>query len=287
MKRRSDLIAVVAVTILLPFLCAPQDALKPADGPAYRVPYRISETLHVIVRAKLNGKGPFNFIVDTGAPAMFVTTDVAKKVGVELERNWATFEHMELEGGAKIKNAQARVEDIFQIRGMNSMNLPGLRLDGVLGYNILAKYRMEFDLSKTSMTWTDLHFDPPKPRPLLGDEGASAPPELQALGGLMQGLGSAMGRGKAGPPQPRGFIGVELADEAESVRIKSVLPQSPAAAAGLKPADTLSEFAGKPVNSAADVIKLAASVGVGEEIRVVIKRDNERVELTVKTGKGF
>ena len=33
---------------------------------------------HVLVRAKINGKGPFNFILDTGAPAL-LRLDVARE----------------------------------------------------------------------------------------------------------------------------------------------------------------------------------------------------------------
>ena len=279
----------VAFAIFVPFLCAvgvPPRSAPPAN--VHRVPYRMSETLHMIVRAKFNGKGPFNFIVDTGAPAMFVTKAVAKEVGVENgEDGWATFDEMEIEGGAKIKDAKARVEDIFQIRGMNSLGLPGMRLDGVLGYNILARYRMEFDLSKSHMTWTELDFDPPLPQPLGGEGGKSAPPELEMIGNLMQGFGAFFNRGQPPAPGPRGFFGMELADRDDAVQIKSVLPKAPADSAGLKPSDTLIEFAGKPVKSAADVLKLAMAIGIGEEVRVIVKRTNKNVELSVTTGKGF
>ena len=36
-----------------------------------------------MVRTKINGKGPFNLIVDTGAPAVFITKTVAKKAKAE------------------------------------------------------------------------------------------------------------------------------------------------------------------------------------------------------------
>jgi hypothetical protein len=279
----------VATAILVPFFCGVADPPKSTpQAKTHRVPYRMSETLHMIVRAKFNGKGPYNFIVDTGAPAMFVTKAVAKEVGVENGKDgWATFDEMEIEGGAKIKDAKARVEDIFQIRGMNSLGLPGVRLDGVLGYNILARYRMEFDLAKSHMTWTELDFDPPLPQPLGGEGGKSAPPELEMIGSLMQDFGAFFNRGQPPPPGPRGFVGMELADGDDAVQIKSVIPKAPAGAAGLKPGDTLIEFAGKPVKSAADVLKLATTIGIGEEIRVVVKRENKNVELTVTTGKGF
>lgn len=288
MKTRT--LTCLTFIVLLPLLSFSSDEPKlAAAGRTHRVPYRMSETLHMIVRAKFNGKGPFNFIVDTGAPAMFVTKAVAKEVGVENgEDGWATFDEMEIEGGAKIKGAKARVEDIFQIRGMNSLGLPGVRLDGVLGYNILARYRMEFDLTKSSMTWTELDFDPPLPQPIGGEGGKSAPPELEMIGSLIQGFGALMNRGaKPESPGPRGFFGFELSDGNGTVQIKSVIPGAPAATGGLKPGDTLVDFAGKPVKSAADMLKLATSIGVGEEIRVVVKRGKEKVELTVTTGKGF
>ena len=40
--------------------------------------HRLKRGLHIVVRAKINGKGPFNFILDTGAPALFVATKVAE-----------------------------------------------------------------------------------------------------------------------------------------------------------------------------------------------------------------
>ena len=57
---------------------------KPKEkGKSYEIPYKLTATNHIMVRLKLNGKGPFNFIVDTGAPALFVATKVAKKAGTE------------------------------------------------------------------------------------------------------------------------------------------------------------------------------------------------------------
>ena len=52
----------------------------------YEIPYRLTDTKHVLVRAKLNGKGPFNFILDTGAPAVFIPKKVAKEVGRQARR---------------------------------------------------------------------------------------------------------------------------------------------------------------------------------------------------------
>ncbi len=49
---------------------------EPARPESIEVPYRLTVPKHILVRAKINGKGPYNFILDTGAPALFVSTKV-------------------------------------------------------------------------------------------------------------------------------------------------------------------------------------------------------------------
>ena len=34
---------------------------------SYQVPYKLTIPKHIVVRAKINGKGPFNLVLDTGA----------------------------------------------------------------------------------------------------------------------------------------------------------------------------------------------------------------------------
>src|SRR6478609_7384676 len=100
-----------------------------AVGPAVQVPYRLTLTNHVLVRAKINGKGPFNFILDTGAPALFLAKKVADKVGATADgRGWATFDRFEVEGGVIVERAKGRVDDLFQLEGMNGMGLAGVEL---------------------------------------------------------------------------------------------------------------------------------------------------------------
>ena len=97
--------------------------------PPILVPYRLTPTQHVLIRAKVNGKGPFNFILDTGAPALFMVTKVADKAGVEANRRGLSkVDRFEVEGGVVFENTQGRVEDIFQIEGMNGMGLAGVEL---------------------------------------------------------------------------------------------------------------------------------------------------------------
>src|SRR5216684_4507950 len=97
---------------------------KKAEPKTYQVPYRLTDTNHVLLRAKINGKGPYNFIVDTGAPALFVSTGVAGKLGVNADREgWGKFKRFEIEGGVVLEDFKGRVENPFQLEGMNGLGL--------------------------------------------------------------------------------------------------------------------------------------------------------------------
>src|SRR4051812_20300958 len=97
-------------------------ALAADDKPAKtEIPYRLTDTKHVMVRAKINGHGPFNMIVDTGAPAVFITKQVAERAKAKPNaKHWADFDSFELEGGLKIDKVGGRVEDLVQLDGMNA-----------------------------------------------------------------------------------------------------------------------------------------------------------------------
>src|SRR5262249_50595001 len=155
-------------------LLLPLAALAPADQPAkakpkakvetFDVPYKLTVPRHIVVRVKINKKGPFNFIVDTGAPALIVAIPVGKKAGVKRDgKGWGTIDRLESEGGLVMTKVPARVETPFQLEGMNGMGLAGLEVHGLMGYQILAQYRMEIDLTKSKMKWTKLDYKPAAP----------------------------------------------------------------------------------------------------------------------------
>jgi hypothetical protein len=111
----------VLAALSLSMLVRADDAVK-TTVKSYEVPYRLTVPKHVLVRAKINGKGPFNFILDTGAPALFLATKVARKLGVESDsRGWGVIDRFEIEGGVVLKKVKGRIEDPFQIEGMNGL----------------------------------------------------------------------------------------------------------------------------------------------------------------------
>jgi hypothetical protein len=242
-------------------------------------------TNHVLVRAKINGKGPFNFILDTGAPALFLAKKVADKVGATADgRGWATFDRFEVEGGVVVQRAKARVDDLFQLEGMNGMGLAGVELHGVIGYNVLARYRIEYDFTRPKLIWTRLDFEPAG---LTGIGGKGAPAGLEAIGGIMKFLGGMMGVKPTSAAQPRGFLGAEFGDADGGVTVKRVLPAGPAAKAGLKPGDRVRRLGPDGVDSAEEVAQKVGKLTEGSTVTLTVIRDGREQELTITLGEGL
>jgi hypothetical protein len=256
---------------------------------SYEVPYRLTAVKHIVVRAKINGKGPFNFILDTGAPALFITPDAAKKAGVDPDaKGWGVFDKFEIEGGVVLKKAEGRVEKPFQLDGMNGLGLAGVELHGMIGYNLLARYRMKIDFTKDKMVWTPLDYRPTDPKRITGG-GASG--GLEVMGTLMKFLGVLTGS-KAEPDYTlRGFLGVDLEDQkgADTPVVKSVLPDGPAAKAGLKAGDHITHFKGRSVENVEDVQRFAQKLAADALVKLTVRREGEKepIEITFKTGEGL
>jgi hypothetical protein len=257
---------------------------KADEAKTFEVPYRLTDVKHVLIRAKINGKGPFNFILDTGAPALFVSTAVCKKLGIEPDKKgWGTFDKFEIEGGVVLKKAKGRIEDPFQLEGMNSMGLAGAELHGVIGYNILARYRLEFDFTKDKMKWTPLDFEPKAPEGMGGKSGG----ENEAMGGLLKFLAAFIGKKPMPILAPRGFLGFDLTDSDKSTTIKTVLADSPASQAGLKAGDEITKVNGKDVKTLAELRKRVAELKSDQSLKITVRRDQDSKEITVKSGEGL
>lgn len=265
----------------------------PAESPVgstFQVPYHLTLTNHYLVRVRINGKGPFNFLVDTGAPALYVGTEAARKIDLAPSRTsyWTEIDRFDIEGGAVLKHLKARVEDPFQLIGMNEMGLPGARIDGILGFTVLARFRMEFDPTKDRLTWTRLNYEPKEP-PVPNRADRELPPELQMMN-LMGPLAKFLGLFLKQPEEqlhPRGFLGFLVQEADGQARVAHVLPDTPAAKAGLKPGDRLLKLNGDDVSSFTEAWKAIAQVKSGQEVTLAVKRGPGKMELTLTAGEGL
>ncbi len=298
-------------------------ARDPQVGRAFRVPYRLTDTNHFLVRVRINGKGPFNFLVDSGAPALFISIETAKKIDLkpaDAEAFWTPVDRLDIEGGARLSNIKARVEDPFQLVGMNALGLPGTTIDGILGFTVLGRFRLEIDLTRDRMTWTRLDYvprEPPVPRTRPGEK-AEAPLGVQAmnaLGPLAKGLAFLTGKQPAERILLRGFLGVEWSAAADGanagagagkagaapapapaaasagLKVRRVLGGSPAAQAGLQAEDVVVRINGQAVGRPGSAGPILADVRPGDSVALLVRRgagaDTRELRLVIKAGEGL
>ena len=239
---------LAALVIVMPPNLPGSDAPAKPAAKVYQVPYRLTNTNHVMVRAKINGKGPYNFILDTGAPALFVSPVICEKLGITANKQgWGKIPSFEIEGRVPLTDARARLETPFQLEGMNGLGLAGAELHGLMGYTVLAKFKMDYDYNKLQMIWTPL-----KP----------APP----------------------PPEMRGVFGFEMEEKDNAVHVKKVMPDGGAEKGGLKKGDRIVSINTKKVNTIDEVRDLAGKTMAGKSMVMTVEREKETKDLKMTAG---
>src|SRR5256885_4353891 len=119
------------------------------------VPIRLANPAKplILVDVHANGRGPFQFAIDTGTSTTAITPELAKQLGVEtspvgagttggapVDFHSGSLQSFQL-GGAKIDNMAVVVADFFTM--LNAAI--GAKLDGIIGYNFLRNYKVVID----------------------------------------------------------------------------------------------------------------------------------------------
>jgi membrane-associated protease RseP (regulator of RpoE activity) len=287
----------LALIALAPAAPGDRDDPKATDaspvGASFKVPYHLTQTNHFLVRVRINGKGPFNFLIDTGAPALYVGTEAAKTVGLKpIDKNdyWNEVDRLDIEGGATLIDLKGRVEDPFQLVGMNALGLPGASIDGILGFTVLARFRIEIDPTKDHMIWTRLDYNPREPFVPRRAEDRQPPAEvqaMQAMGPLMKFASAFLGKQPEETLHPQGVLGLELVETGGEVRVSGVLPGSPAESAALKPGDRLVQVGDTQIKTTRDAHDAIGGIRPGDKVRLSVRRGDETLDLSPTAVEGF
>jgi predicted aspartyl protease len=107
----------------------------------------------ILVDVHANGRGPFQFAIDTGTSTTAITPGLAKELGIKsspvgpattggahVDVTAGTLQSFQV-GGAKIDNMAVVVADFFAMLS----NAIGAKLDGIVGYNFLRNYKVVID----------------------------------------------------------------------------------------------------------------------------------------------
>jgi len=103
----------------------------------------------LVLPVEINGEGPFRFALDTGASTTILSLEVARLAGVAGQRALVM-----RGGGGKVAGLSGSVESIRVAVGPFLGPLSeamGERLDGILGYNFLRRFRVRIDYPGRSL----------------------------------------------------------------------------------------------------------------------------------------
>ncbi len=93
--------------------------------------------------------------------------------------------------------------------------------------------------------------------------------------------------GKIWGEVPRGapYIGVRGDPDSQEARIAEVEPGQPADKAGIKVGDVVVEFGGQEIRTFSDLVSRVAESTPGEVVKVVVRRDEQLIELDLVIGR--
>jgi membrane-associated protease RseP (regulator of RpoE activity) len=278
-RRMLALLAVAAtVAGLAPALADDPPAAKVKAGPA-SVPFELVASNHIVVKAKVNDKGPYRLVFDLGAPITLLGNKAAEESGTIAKdapksflmamRGEGMIKSLEV-GELKAKDIPVIVLDHPTLKALGGFL--GRPLDGIIGFTFFARYRTTIDYQAKVMTLEPVDFEV---RNLVKE-----------LPDRLMGPKVAKRRVLA----PGGLLGLTLGDPAESgsgVAIRTVRPGSPAEAAGLKPGDILTTLDGRWTTTVADAYAAANGATPGQPLEAVILRDGQEMKLKVKPVAGI
>jgi membrane-associated protease RseP (regulator of RpoE activity) len=240
------------------------------------------KTQHMVVKVKVNDRGPFTLVFDTGAPFTLLSNKVGKEAEVfDKDFKKPFFALFGMMGQVKIKSLQ--VGDA-KVEGTSAMVMdhPTVSLmaqilnrpiEGIVGFPFFARFKMTIDYQTKELTLVPSDYDPPD--------------MIAKLTAMMSGGASPKKKFLA----PGALFGVKVAKEATDqeagVTIAEVFAGSPAAEAGLEPGDRLLILDGRWTDSVLDTYEAAVSLRAGTEVSVVFRRSGKEETRTLKVQPGL
>ena len=165
MKVRAAIKVGFALLLVLPGCTLPNQVGQPNETSPGEVRFEMapSNDAAIIVPVKINGKGPYKFVLDTGATFTCIDTKLVDELklpewkgqfGAVIAPNESSVKLVNVDllevGNAKATKLQACTIDLQQ------MQTGGLNIKGLVGLNFLKAYRMSIDFEKRV-----LHLDKP------------------------------------------------------------------------------------------------------------------------------
>jgi hypothetical protein len=244
------------------------------------IPFEMLPTNHMMVQARINGKGPYHLIFDLGAPVTLLSNRASEAASVVKDDAPRSF-LFSMRGEAEIDKLEAGdlivtklPVIVFDHPILSALgDMLGRRIDGIMGFTLFARYRTTIDYQAHRMTFEPVDYQ-------IRDLLKELPDRM---------LGPKVARRRV--LAPLGLWGLRLGRptgslDSPGIPIEAVDDGSPAAQGGLKPGDVLTSLDGRWTASIVDVFAAAADVEPGRAAAAVIIRDGKEMTLTVTPAEG-
>jgi len=246
---------------------------------ATTVPFELLKSGHMAVQVKVNGKGPYKLIFDTGAPITLVNNKLAREAGLLEGMPRPAFTLFGSMGEVKIKSLEVGGQKATDVAAV-VMDHPTVELiskvlgpiHGIVGFPFFARYRMTLDYQSKTVTFEPNGYNPPD---------------------VMKSMLAALTTMGKGPLQlaPAGQWGLvpskEVGDDDDGVDIKEVIAGSPAAQGGLKRGDRLLTLDGRWTDTVKALYEAAAHIKPGTTVTLKVKRGGKEMPLKVTPAEGM
>jgi hypothetical protein len=273
----------ILATCVLLCIGSARAADKPVSVPFVQLP-----SGHITVQVKIDGKGPYQLIFDTGAPMTLLNNRIARDSGLSKDMKRPPFSIFGTMGEVKIKKLEvggqtaegvtAIVMDHPTVAAFNDFYEKKYgKIDGIVGFPFFARFKTTIDYQAKTLTFEPSNFRPPD--------------VLKAVESMIMDLAMKGATPVVKVLAPAGLWGVVAAkapdDEEAGMPVKEVLPGSAADKAGLKAGDRILTIDGRWTDTLADLYTAAGHVKPGTTAPVVVKRAGKEMELKVKPAAGL
>ncbi len=273
-----------APVVTLP-LSLPHPVTRPTTAPVAVastrpavVPFELMPSGHIAVMARFNGRGPYRFVFDTGAPSLLVGERVAKLSGVlppKFRRPFFSImgnlgEHKATSvdvGGGRLDGPMVEVWNHPTVDLLARAEGP---LEGIIGFPFFARFRTTIDYRARTLTFAPSTFRPVDTQARLTASMEGGDPVIA----------------------PAATLGVRLAkdarDPAPGVVVTDVSANGPAAEAGLLIGDRVLTLDGRWTDAVPDAYTAVADVDPdAKAMPVTLSRDGRKMTLSIAVRQGI
>lgn len=244
------------------------------------VSFEMLPSNHMLLEVTLNGEGPFRMIFDVGSPVTLISNNAAKSSKIVdgnapfamlfAARGEAEVDSMQV-GELRAESVPVIVMDHPVVSALGKML--GKPIDGLVGHSFFARYKTTIDYQAKTMSFEPVDHE-------ITDFIGDLPDRM---------MGPKVARRII--LEPAALFGMELGEgndeNHDGVTVVSVVPESPADQAGLKPGDLITTLDGRWTTNVADAYAAASKVRVGEPVEVLLIREEEQMTLSLLPRAGF